>query len=95
MYFSASSSSRALLLRKVRGEGASPGEGWHAAPRFGTIGAVAGILPGVGIPMMIVEDRCRGEADCVCAVSGRSEALWQHCTVGSLVLPRQAISSDG
>ena len=76
------------MLGEVRREGARPGEALHAAPGFRAIGAVARILPGVVIPVSIVEDRRGGEAYCVRIISGGPEALRSHCTVGGLAVRR-------
>lgn len=95
MDFRTSNTRLTLLLREVRRQGPGPGEGLHAAPRFWAICAITGVLPEVGIAMRSVEHWHWGEADCVCIVTGGSEALREHSTVRALAIPRQAVSSAG
>lgn len=83
------------MLGEVGRQRARPGEGGSAAPRRGTVGAVAAVLPGVGEAARAVEHRHGGETDGVGVVSGGSEALLGDGVAGSLAIHREAASNAG
>lgn len=85
----------ALLLGEVGRQRSRPGEGVRAAPRRGSVGAVAAVFPGVGEARRAAEHRHGGEADGVGVVSGGSEALLGDDAAGSLAIRGKPASDAG
>lgn len=67
----------------------------RAAPRRGSVGAVAAVFPGVGEARRAAEHRDRGETDGVGIVSWGSEALLGDDTAGSLAIHGKPASDAG
>lgn len=85
----------ALLLGEVGRQRSCPGEGERAAPRRGSVGAVAAVFPGVSEARRAVEHRHGGETDGVGVVSGGSEALLGDDAAGCLAISGKPASAAG